>query len=817
LQIVGTVGLIVLAQGLVSIKFGPDPITLPQYLPHGSETFSVFATNVSYAQLTITAVAIVAVALMYAMFRFARIGLAMRAVVDDPDLLDTKGIAPARVRRVAWIIGSIFAALSGVLLAPLVGLEPIALTFLVVQAFGAAAVGMFTNIPVTLAGGLVIGIAASLSTKYVLDVSWLSGFGPSVPFIILFVALLATPRRKLVRPSQLLSRPITQWRAPARVQMLGGVVLVGFLATVPIFAGSHLPFWMTALSRVVLFLSLGLLIRTSGQVSLCQVAFAAIGTVAFSQLAVGVGLPWLLAVLLGALVAVPIGAVVAIPAIRLSGLFLALATFGFGILVEQMFYNRSFMFTLSSVGREMPRPSIATTDKSFYYVILAFTIVGALLIVTIHHVRLGRMLRGMADSPIAVSILGLSTNVTKVIVFCISAYLAAVGGILYGCSLTVASASDSFYASFTSLTLVAILALAPFAEPWYALVAGLTAIIPGYLTGSHVPYWMNAVFGLFAILIATRGGPQPVPKWAQARIDRVGGRKPASAASAPEADTDRQPASAGAPLAAQASDEGAGLEVQGLVVKFGGLVAVRGVSFTAPIGKVTGLIGPNGAGKTTVFNSCCGLNRPSAGTITFRGEDISRLSPSARGRRGLGRTFQTMQLCDTLTVSENVALGREAGLAGSHAFRQLVSTGDDDRSVKEAAAAAMELCGITRLATAQCGQLSTGQRRLVELARCVAGRFDLLLLDEPSSGLDKDETAQFAEVITRLAAEQGTGVLLVEHDMSLVMDVCKYIYVLDFGELLFEGTPAAVASSPVVQAAYLGSTEAMGLATGATA
>jgi ABC-type branched-subunit amino acid transport system ATPase component/branched-subunit amino acid ABC-type transport system permease component len=799
MQIVGTVGLIVLAQGLVSIKFGPDPLVVAQFIPHGGETFEVLNTQVTYAQLTITVVAVLAVAAMYAMFRFTRVGLAMRAVVDDPELLDTKGTNPINIRRFAWFIGSVFAALSGVLLAPIVGLEPIALTFLVVQAFGAAAVGRFTNIPLTLLGGLAIGVAASLSTKYVLDVHWLTGFGPSVPFLVLFIALLATPRRKLVRPSQLQTRPMVRWRAPIAVQGAGAVVVLAVLLMVPTFAGDKLPFWSTSLSRVILFLSLGLLVRTSGQVSLCQVAFAAIGTVAFSQLAVGANFPWILALLVGALVAVPIGAVLAIPAIRLSGLFLALATFGFGILVEQMFYGRSFMFTQSTAGRAMPRPSFADGDKSFYYVILAFVVACALLIVLIHRIRLGRMLRGMADSPLAVSILGLSINVTKTLVFCISAYLAAVAGILYGCSLTVASASDSYYSSFTSLTLVAILILAPFGEPWYALVAGLTGLIPAYLTGSQVPYWLNAAFGFLAIIIAINGGPQPVPVAVQRAIDRIARRGQSRPST-----TDARDATA---LAVRPKPDPTvpGLEAIGLVVRFGGLEAVRNVNLRAPFGQITGLIGPNGAGKTTMFNACGGLNRPSRGTIHLRGDDISALSPAARGRRGLGRTFQMMELCDTLSVGENVALGREAALAGAGVVSQIAASSEDERTVRQAADAAMALCGISELVDVQAGLLSTGQRRLVELARCIAGDFDLLLLDEPSSGLDKDETAKFAAVITRVVAERGTGILLVEHDMSLVMDVCQYIYVLDFGELLFEGPPAEVARSSLVQAAYLGS------------
>jgi ABC-type branched-subunit amino acid transport system ATPase component len=398
----------------------------------------------------------------------------------------------------------------------------------------------------------------------------------------------------------------------------------------------------------------------------------------------------------------------------------------------------------------------------------------------------------------------LSINVTKTLVFCISAFLAALAGILYGCSVTVTSANDPYYASFTSLTLVAILILAPFGEPWYAFVAALTAIIPAYLTGAKVPYWLNAIFGLFAILIAINGGPQPVPRRIQELVDRVARRRAAPAE--PLATSVRPPRPADGARAKP--DPGtAGLEAHGLAVRFGGLEALRDVNFRARFGQVTGLIGPNGAGKTTMFNACCGLNRPSKGTIRIRGEDISRMSPPARGRRGLGRTFQTMQLCDTLTVVDNVSLGREAALAGNGVISQIAARREDDRAVRQAAADAMDLCGIAHLADVQAGQLSTGQRRLVELARCIAGDFDLLLLDEPSSGLDKDETDQFAGVITRIVDERGTGILLVEHDMSLVMDVCDYIYVLDFGELIFEGAPSAVVRSPVVQAAYLGAAE----------
>jgi ABC-type branched-subunit amino acid transport system ATPase component len=247
-----------------------------------------------------------------------------------------------------------------------------------------------------------------------------------------------------------------------------------------------------------------------------------------------------------------------------------------------------------------------------------------------------------------------------------------------------------------------------------------------------------------------------------------------------------------------------GLVVSGLVVRFGGLVAVDGVNLHAPTGRVTGLIGPNGAGKTTTFNACSGLVRPTEGSVGLFGEDVTSASPPARAQRGLGRTFQRMELFDSLLVRENVALGREAGLAGSRPWHHLRARHADRDAIRAATDDALALCGITDLADRRPADLSTGQRRLVELARVVAGGFRLLLLDEPSSGLDHSETGRFGDVLRHLVDERGTGLLIVEHDMGLVMRVCDYLYVLDFGRPIFDGEPEAVVASDVVRAAYLG-------------
>jgi ABC-type branched-subunit amino acid transport system ATPase component len=257
--------------------------------------------------------------------------------------------------------------------------------------------------------------------------------------------------------------------------------------------------------------------------------------------------------------------------------------------------------------------------------------------------------------------------------------------------------------------------------------------------------------------------------------------------------------------AVRAEGRGPDLEVRNLTVRFGGLVAVDDVSLVAPGGAITGLIGPNGAGKTTTFNACTGIITPTAGTVRLGGQDLHHHSPSWRARLGLGRTFQRMELFETMTVRDNVALGREALLAGTRLSGRLFGLRQEREECLAAAERALDRCGIGHLARQIAGDLSTGQRRLVELARVLASGFRFLLLDEPSSGLDVSETEGFAAILRGVLAEEGIGILLVEHDMALVRAVCSYIYVLDFGQLIYDGPAADVLSSPAVKAAYLGS------------
>jgi ABC-type branched-subunit amino acid transport system ATPase component len=255
------------------------------------------------------------------------------------------------------------------------------------------------------------------------------------------------------------------------------------------------------------------------------------------------------------------------------------------------------------------------------------------------------------------------------------------------------------------------------------------------------------------------------------------------------------------------ADPTPGLEVLDITVCFGGNTAVDGVTLAAPPGRITGLIGPNGAGKTTTFNVCSGLLRPSSGTVRLFGHDVSHRSAAARARMGLGRTFQRMELYSSLSVADNVLLGYEARVAGASPWRQVVTTRRQRNDAGGIVADALERCGIADLADRPVGALSTGQRRLVELARVHAGGFRFLLLDEPSSGLDHTESERFGEILRQMVERLGVGILLVEHDMALVMRVCEYLYVIDFGVPIFDGTPDETRRSDIVRAAYLGDEE----------
>ena len=231
------------------------------------------------------------------------------------------------------------------------------------------------------------------------------------------------------------------------------------------------------------------------------------------------------------------------------------------------------------------------------------------------------------------------------------------------------------------------------------------------------------------------------------------------------------------------------LEVSDVTVAFGGNRVLDTVGLTAGPGRVTGLIGPNGAGKSTLFDVVCGLRRPSRGRVVLGGADVTGMGPARRARHGLARTFQRLELFGRLTVRDNLLVAAELGPERRRAAR----------AVDEIVAR----LGLAEIVGACADTLPTGIGRLVEVGRALAARPRFLLLDEPAAGQDGEETERFAALLRSLA-DEGTAVLLVEHDMSLVMGVCDQVYVLDLGKIISAGPPALIRQDETVLAAYLG-------------
>jgi ABC-type branched-subunit amino acid transport system permease subunit len=506
-KLVGTVGLLLAVRSLLVVLAGPGNRPFPGFLPNGNhEIAGVF---VGEDQMITVAIALISVLGLYSLLRFTRTGIAMRAVVESAELVGLTGTSPAAVRRTSWIVGAFFAALSGLLLAPTVGLDSLLLTLLVVQAFGAAAVGAFTSLPLTYAGGLAVGVLAAFGAKYAAEYGTtfpsLAGLPPSVPFIVLFLVLCLLPKGRL----QEVGAAVTRQRTARPLGNAGlrkvGIVLVSAGAVLaPFVVGTRLPIYTSALAYVAVFASLGLLVRTSGQISLAQMGFAAVGGAAIAHLTGDAHLPWLVALGLAGLAAVPLGALIAIPAIRLAGLYLALATFGFGILFENLFYRTSWVFTNGNLIAAR-RPSLAgftgNEARDYYYIVLAVVIAVLVGVVGLERSRLGRLLRGMSDSPLALTTRGANVNSIRVIVFCISAFLAAIGGALLACVNQTANGES--YPSFNSIVLLAVLTMAgtgTISSP--ILASALFLVVPSYLQNVKLIEALPILFGVAALAYA---------------------------------------------------------------------------------------------------------------------------------------------------------------------------------------------------------------------------------------------------------------------------------------------------------------------------
>jgi branched-subunit amino acid ABC-type transport system permease component len=505
--VVASLGLLVFLQGLAVRWKGGNTYRINPFFP--TNTFKVPGVSgvfVTVEQALVVAIAVLAGVALTAFFRVTKLGLRTRAVVNDRDLTSLVGVSPNVVTTLSWALGCFFASLSAILFVPSLGLDSVLLTLLVLTALGAAAAGRLTSIPVTMVTAFAIGVGQSLLVKAIGTRPSLAGLPTSLPFVVLFVILFFAKKTTFALPARAQERIAKatarrggrshRSRFPARQLLVLSAVAVLLPATV---SGYRLSTATTAVAMVLVFSSLSLLLGLSRQVSLCHAMFVSFGATNLSLL-LHAHVPFLPALILAALLVVPLGAIVAIPSIRLSGLFLALATFGFGKLAQDVLYPTALAFGSDSLA-SVPRPAAFRGPMAFYYLVLAIAIVGVVVVEVLKASRLGRTLRALADSPTAVESLGISPSASRVIVFCVSAFLAGLAGGLLG--TLVQSINPNSFDFFLSLLWVTVLVVAGASTLGGSVLAAiLLVVVPAILTSRAVTEWQPVAFGLAAMAFA---------------------------------------------------------------------------------------------------------------------------------------------------------------------------------------------------------------------------------------------------------------------------------------------------------------------------
>ncbi len=499
-KIVLTMALLIVLQGGAVAIFGATQKTVAPFLP--TSTFEVGSVHVGWDQLIIVVLGVVVLGVLTVFFRTARVGTAMRALVDDRQLVQAAGFSANRLSALTWALGGATAGLAGILFSPLLGLDSVILTLLVVQAYAAAIFGRLTSLPRTYLGALALGLAGSLSLKvFSSQPTLLNGLRPSIPFLFLFGALVLARRGSLRELGT-----SAAWTGTVRAGSSSWwPLLVVLLPLTAVLSETRVFTLGFALVIACAFLSLTVLTGTSGLISLTQAGLVGTGAFAYIHL-LDVGVPFWLALPLGGLVVVPLGVAIAVPALRLSGLFLALATFGVGQLIDGLLFGSWTWFSGGSDGLRGGRPDLFDSDR--WYV--AFVVVMLALIVAamgqLRRTGLGRTLLALRDSPAAADALGVDPLWPRVAIFSISAFLAGLAGGLYAGLLE--APSSAFFNTFTSLLWLTIAVVGGIQSVYGAVVGALLFyFVPDLLSGGGAPSpWLTPLFGVGAILLARRPG-----------------------------------------------------------------------------------------------------------------------------------------------------------------------------------------------------------------------------------------------------------------------------------------------------------------------
>jgi len=814
-RIVATLALLVVLQSTVMIIYGVLPKVVPSMLP--IEPVTIFGAAIGKDRIYIFGIVIVLTVLLWLVYRFTRFGIATTAVAENPRASAALCVSPNLIAAANWAIGSALGGLAAILLVPITGLGTSNLTYLVIPVLAAAVVGRFSSFPLTVLAGLVIGVGQSEVTRYVTQPGW----GTAVPFILVTIVLLARGKR-----------------VAGKGEAFGGMPRLG--------DGRLRPFWTLVAAVVVLVCiwwllpstwvnaveaqMLGALILASfivvtgyaGQLSLMQLGFAGVGALVSGWLVASHGWPFEVAAIAGILTAIPIGIVVGLAGVRTRGVYLAILTLGLAISLEAVVFGNSSLaggpsgynvgdttvFGININGLFFPK-----RYATFTLIVLVLV---AVAIANLRRSRAGRRLIAVRTNERAAAALGISVMQAKLYAFILGGMIASLGGILLAFRSPILQFSG--FAGLQSVTAMQNAVLGGVGSPiGPTLGSGFQPDSLGQqifsFLGSKVALWIGLASGVGLLFMLTYAPDGLVftmfPSETRERLNKL------------RASLARRRGHDGAPAVAPpqrplptpttqsaAADSGApervppmALELTGVTVRFGGVVALNDLSLNVQPGEIVGLIGPNGAGKSTTIDAITGFNTPAAGEIRLGGQLMNNWPRERRAQAGLGRSFQSLELFEDLTVRENLLTACDERDLAAYATNLFVA---GKQELTPAALAAIASFGLESVLDAKVEDLDYAVRRMLAVARAVAGGHSVLLLDEPAAGLSESQTQRLGEVLRKLADELGMAVFLVEHNIDMVLRNCDRVYALDFGVMIGSGTAAEIRNDPKVIEAYLG-------------
>ncbi len=835
--LVATVGLAQLMSAVLLTIPDPDvgDAVIGYPVAIGSMWEDVFGLRIRGADIQILVLVPVIALLLGLWLNRTVFGKSITASADNPDLSRLAGINPKIVSTVVWTIGGFLSTLSMILLsggggaAGLTNLGPFTLT----SALAAAVLGGMRSFPRAMVGGIVVGLAENAFRFYFPGDPGLSSF---IFFIAIVVAIYWQSRgaddsvmsfAPKVQPIPDRLKDVFWIKHLPRIA-ISFVLLLVFLLT---WFHESIGFFEIKSSRFLLYsaiaafaicaASVTVITGWSGQLSLAQMAYAGLGALSAATFHRGLsmdigwrgtriidfelgGVPQLWAIILATFTTAAIAAITGIGALRVRGLMLAISTFAFAIAAQQYLYARP-LFSGGERSVLFDRGYFLTVflkdQRNYFYFTLCCTVLVMLVLSRLRRSGIGRSIIAARDNPDTAAAYTVSPVRMKLMAFAIAGGTAGFGGALLGNLVRNIRYSEANFLVGDSLQLVGMTVIGGLGSVLGSVLGALWVRgLPTFWPDNELVPLFSSSIGLLVILMYFPGGMIQIANAARQGIVGLAERRlppepPAASATAPPPSLAASGRHHEIPAIA--------LRTESVGVRFGGNIAVNEVTLEVRRDEIVGLIGTNGAGKSTLMNAVGGFV-PSTGKVEVMGNAVTGLSAPARARCGLGRTFQAATLFPELTVRETVQVALEARGRTSFIKTALFLNGPSERRQRAEADDLIGFLGLGRYADAYVSDLSTGTRRIVELAGLLAVDARMLCLDEPTAGVAQRETEAFGPLIQEIRRELGASMLIIEHDMPLIMSISDRVYCLESGAIIAEGDPTTVRNDPAVVASYLG-------------